>query len=166
MPYALGIDLGSGHLAAAICRNDRERWSEPEVLTLDGVAVTEAVLHLTDEGTVEVGERALRRVTSRPDRVTRGFVDRVGDEIPITLGGQPYPAEVLIAAVGGWISDYAEASEGMPPSQLVVTHPAGWGTHRRATLLGALRDAGLPELTLLPRPVAAAESYAAADPRH
>src|ERR1044072_3810538 len=93
MPYALGIDLGSGHLAAAICRNDRERWSEPEVLTLDGVAVTEAVLHLTDEGTVEVGERALRRVTSRPDRVTRGFVDRVGDEIPITLGGQPYRSE-------------------------------------------------------------------------
>jgi actin-like ATPase involved in cell morphogenesis len=163
MPYALGIDLGSGHLTAAICRNDHERWSEPEVLALDGLAVTEAVLHLTDEGTVEVGDRALRHVTTRPDRVTRGFVDRVGDEIPITLGGQPYPAEVLIAAVVGWIADYAEAAEGMPPSQLVVTHPAGWGTHRRATLLGALRDAGLPELTLLPRPVAAAESYAATE---
>jgi actin-like ATPase involved in cell morphogenesis len=160
MPYALGIDLGSGHLTAAICRNDHERWSEPEVLALDGIAVTEAVLHLTDEGTVEVGDRALQHVTTRPDRVTRGFVDRVGDEIPITLGGQPYPAEVLIAAVVGWISDYAEAAEGAPPAQVVVTHPAGWGTHRRATLLGALRDAGLPELTLLPRPVAAAESYA------
>ncbi len=163
MPYALGIDLGSGHTTAALCRNDHERWSEPEVLALDGLATTESVLHLTDEGTVEVGGRALRHVVSRPDRVTRGFVDRVGDEIPIVLGGRPYPAEVLIAALVGWIVDYAEATEGTPASQLVVTHPAGWGSHRRATLLGALREVSLPELTLLPRPVAAAESYAATE---
>jgi actin-like ATPase involved in cell morphogenesis len=164
MPYALGIDLGSGHLTAAICRNDHERWSEPEVLVLDGSPVTEAVLHLTGEGTVEVGARALRQVVSRPDHVTRGFVDRVGDEIPIILGGRPYPAEVLIAAVVGWIADYAEAAEGAPPARLVVAHPAGWGGHRRAALLGALREAGLPDLMLLPRPVAAAESYTASEP--
>ena len=163
MPYALGIDLGSSHLAAAICRNDRERSSEPEVLALDGAPVTKAVLHLTDEGTVEIGDRALRQVVARPDRITRGFVDRVGDEIPITLGGEPYPAEVLIAAIVGWIVDYAEAAEGGPVGHLVVTHPAGWGSHRRATLLGALREVSLPELTLLPRPVAAAESHAATE---
>jgi actin-like ATPase involved in cell morphogenesis len=163
MPYALGIDLGSSHLTAAICRNDHERWSEPEVLALDGMPVTKAVLHLTDEGTVEVGDRALRQVVARPDRITRGFVDRVGDEIPITLAGQPYPTEVLIAAVVGWIVDYAEATEAGPVGHLVVTHPAGWGSHRRATLLGALREVSLPELTLLPRPVAAAESYAATE---
>src|SRR3954464_11169268 len=136
MPYALGIDLGSGHLTAAICRNDHERWSEPEVLALDGIAVTEAVLHLTDEGTVEVGDRALQHVTTRPDRVTRGFVDRVGRYIPITLGGQPYPAEVLIAAEIGWIDGAAEAAEGAPPAQVVVTHPAGWGTHPHVAVLG------------------------------
>ncbi|HEY7592805.1 MAG TPA: Hsp70 family protein [Actinophytocola sp.] len=164
MPYALGIDLGSGHLTAAICRNDHERWSEPQVMDIDGVPITEAVLHLTDEGTVEIGARALRYVTARPDYVTRGFVDRVGDEVPVILGGRPYPAEVLIAAAVGWIADYAEAIEGMPASQLVVTHPAGWGGYRRAVLLGALRETGLPELTLLPRPVAAAESYAATEP--
>ena len=164
MPYALGIDLGSGHLTAAICRNDHERLPEPEVLVLDGSPVTEAVLHLTDEGTVEVGARALRQVVSRPDHVTRGFVDRVGDEIPTILGGRPYPAEVLIAAIVGWIADYAEAAEGVPPARLVVAHPACWGGHRRAALLGALREAGLPDLMLLPRPVAAAESYAASEP--
>jgi actin-like ATPase involved in cell morphogenesis len=164
MPYALGIDLGSGHLTAAICRNDHERWSEPEVLVLDGSPVTEAVLHLTDEGTVEVGARALRQVVNRPDHVTRGFVDRVGDEVPIILGGRPYPAGMLIAAIVGWIADYAEAAEGAPPARLVVAHPASWGGHRRAALLGALREAGLPDLMLLPRPVAAAESYAASEP--
>lgn len=163
MPYALGIDLGSGHLTAAVCRNDRERWADPEVLALDGAAATDFVLHLTDEGGVEVGERVLRHVANRPDRIARRVIDRVGDEIPITLGGRPYPAEALIAAVVGWVVDYAEATEGAPPVRLVVTHPAGWGGHRRATLLGALRETDLPELTLLPRPVAAAESYAATE---
>jgi actin-like ATPase involved in cell morphogenesis len=163
MPYALGIDLGSSHLTAAIRRNDGERWAEPEVLELDGVAQTVALLHLTDEGTVEVGDRALRQVTSRPDCVARGFVDRVGDEVPLLLGGRPYPAETLIAAVIGWIADYAEAGEGAPAAQVVVAHPAGWGSHRRAALLGALREAGLSDMTLLPRPVAAAESYSASE---
>jgi actin-like ATPase involved in cell morphogenesis len=163
MPYALGIDLGSGHLTAALSRNDHERWSAPETVALDGSPAAEAVLHLTDEGTVEVGSRALRHVPARSDRVARGFVERVGDEVPIMLGGRPYPAEGLIAALVGWIVDHAEAVEGGPASHLVVAHPADWGTHRRATLLGALREVGLPELTLLPRPVAAAESYAAGE---
>ncbi|MGH3880528.1 MAG: Hsp70 family protein [Actinophytocola sp.] len=163
MPHALGIDLGSGHLTAAVCRNDRERWTDPEILALEGAAATDFVLHLTDEGGVEVGERVLRHVANRPDRIARRVIDRVGDEIPITLGGRPYPAEALIAAVVGWVVDYAEATEGTPPIRLVVTHPAGWGGHRRATLLGALRETDLPELALLPRPVAAAESYAATE---
>ena len=132
---------------------------------LDGAPVTEAVLHLTDEGAVEVGARALRQVASRPDRVARGFVDRVGDEVPI-LARRP--------ALPGGDARSPRSSAGSPttprrprarrPARLVVTHPAGWGGHRRAALLGALREAGLPELTLLPRPVAAAESYAATEP--
>jgi molecular chaperone DnaK (HSP70) len=70
---------------------------------------------------------------------------------------------MLMAALVGWVVDRAEEIEGMPATQLVVTHPVGWGTHRRAALLGALRDVNLPELTLLPRPVAAAEAHAAGD---
>ncbi|HWM03867.1 MAG TPA: Hsp70 family protein [Actinophytocola sp.] len=163
MPYAVGIDLGSGRTTAAISRNDRERWSDPEIVPLDGEPQAASVLHLTDEGTVEVGSRALRQVPTRADRITRGFVDRLGDEIPITLGGQPYPAEVLLAALVGWVLDQVEAAEGVPASQLVIAHPAGWGAHRRAVLSGALREITLPELTLLPRPVAAAESYAAVE---
>ncbi|HEY0447864.1 Hsp70 family protein [Actinophytocola sp.] len=164
MPYALGIDLGSGATTAAISRNDHERWSEPEVVPLDEDATSIAsVLHLTDEGTIDVGARALRHVPTRSDHITRGLVDRIGDEIPITLGGRPYPAEVLAAALVGWVVDLVEASEGVPASQVVVTHPAGWGAHRRAVMLGALREVNLPELTLLPRPVAAAESYAAGE---
>ncbi|GAB3465961.1 Hsp70 family protein [Actinophytocola sediminis] len=162
MPYALGIDLGSGRTTAAISRNDRERWLEPEVVALDGdPAGVMSVLHLTDQGAVEVGSSALLALPARAGWMARGVADRIGDEIPVTLAGQPYPAEVLTAAMVGWVVDYVEAIENTPASQLVVTHPAGWGMHRRALLLGALREVNLPEPTLLPRPVAVAESHAA-----
>ncbi|OLF11529.1 hypothetical protein BLA60_11230 [Actinophytocola xinjiangensis] len=161
MPYALGIDLGSGRVTAAISRNDHERWLPPEVVPLDGdPAGVASVLHLTDEGAVEVGAAATAVLPTRAAWVARGVPDRVGDEIPVTLGGQPYPAEVLTAAVVGWVVDQVEAAERAPASQVVVTHPSSWGPHRRALLLGALREVDLPDPTLLPRPVAVAESHA------
>jgi hypothetical protein len=163
MPYALGIDLGSGRTTAAISRNDRERWLEPEVVPLDGdPAGVASVLHVTPHDAVEVGTSALHALPARAGWITRGVVDRIGDEIPVTLGGQPYPAEVLTAALVGWVVDYVEALERVPATQLVVTHPPAWGIHRRALLLSALREVNLPDPTLLPRPVAAAEAHAAA----
>lgn len=164
MPYALGIDLGTARTTAAISRNDQEGWHEPQVVPLDGErAGVASVLHLTDHHTVEVGSEALRHAAMRPDRAARFFLDRIGDEVPLALGGRHYPAEMLAAALVGWVVDRAEEIEGMPATRLVVTHPVGWGAHRRAALLGALREANLPELTMLPRPVAAAEAHAAGD---
>jgi molecular chaperone DnaK (HSP70) len=166
MPYALGIDLGTERTTAAVSRNQGDSWSAPEVLPLDtatdrpGVA---SVLHLTDDDAVEVGEAALRNAATRPERIARDFLDRIGDEVPLALGGRHYPAELLAAALVGWVVDRAEEFEGMPATQLVVTHPVSWGAHRRAVLLAALREINLPELTMLPRPVAAAEAYAAAE---
>ncbi|MFL6121561.1 Hsp70 family protein [Actinophytocola sp.] len=166
MPYALGVDLGTARTTAAVSRNHRDSWSEPEVIPLDpaderpGVA---SVLYLTSDNAVEVGEAAARRAATEPERVTRDLLERIGDEVPLALGDQHYPAETLAAALVAWVVDRVEEHEGSPASQLVVTHPVGWGSHRRAVLQAALRDLDLPELTLLPRPVAAAEAYAAAE---
>jgi molecular chaperone DnaK (HSP70) len=164
MPYALGIDLGTARTTAAVSRNHRDSWSEPEVVPLDvgtdlpGVAT---VLCLTDDATVEVGEAAARSGAANPERVARDFLDRIGDEVPLALGESSYPAETLAAALVAWVVDRVEEFEGAPASQLVVTHPADWGVHRRTVFQAALRDLNLPELTMLPRPVAAAEAYAA-----
>jgi molecular chaperone DnaK (HSP70) len=165
MPYALGIDLGAARTTAAVSRNLRDGWSEPEVVPLDadtdrpGVA---SALFLTDE-VVKVGEAAVRLGAAEPDRLARDFLDRIGDEVPISLGGRHYPAESLAAALVAWVVDRAETYEGSPATQLVVTHPVSWGAHRRSALQAALRELNLPELTMLPRPVAAAEAHAAAD---
>jgi molecular chaperone DnaK (HSP70) len=165
MPYALGIDLGTARTTAAVSHNRHDSWSEPTVVPLDedaeqGVA---SVLLLTSDDAVEVGAAARRGAVGAPDRVARDFLDRIGDEVPISLGGRHYPAESLTAAFVAWVVDRVEAYENMPASRLVVTHPAGWGAHRRSVLQAALRELNLPELTMLPRPVAAAEAYAATD---
>src|SRR5262245_47470163 len=100
MPYALGIDLGTARTTAAVSRNHRDSWSEPEVVPLEaasdlpGVAT---VLYLTSDDTVEVGEVAARNGVTNPERVARDFLDRIGDEVPLALGDQYYPAESLAA---------------------------------------------------------------------
>ncbi|TDV52187.1 Hsp70 family protein [Actinophytocola oryzae] len=166
MPYALGIDLGTARTVAAVSRNRRDSWGEPEVVPLDvasdlpGVA---SVLYLTDDDAVEVGDAAERSGAGAPDRVARDFLDRIGDEVPLALGDRQYPAETLAAALVAWVVDRVEEQEGSPASQLVVTHPVGWGVYRRSVLQSALRDLNLPELTLLPRAVAAAEVHASTE---
>jgi molecular chaperone DnaK (HSP70) len=166
MPYALGVDLGTARTTAAVSRTQRDSWSEPETLPLDPLADTPgvaSVLYLTSDDAVEVGEAAIRSGRTHPDRVARDFLDRIGDEVPLALGDRHYPAETLAAALVAWVADRVEEQEGSPASQLVVTHPVGWGVHRRSVLQAALRDLDLPELTMLPRPVAAAEAYAATE---
>lgn len=166
MPYALGIDLGATRTVAAVSHNQRDSWSEPEVVPLDaasdrpGVA---SVLYLTSDDAVEVGEAAIRAGAASPDRVARDFLDRIGDEVPLALGDQHYPAETLAAALVAWVVDRVEEHEGTPATQVVVTHPVGWGAYRRTVFQAAMRDLNLPDLTMLPRPVAAAEAYAATE---
>jgi molecular chaperone DnaK (HSP70) len=160
MPYALGIDLGTARTVAAVSRNQRDSWAEPEVVPLDPASDlpgVPSVLYLTDDAA------AIRAGAASPDRVARDFLDRIGDEVPLALGAAHYPAETLAAALVAWVVDRVEEHEGMPASQLVVTHPVDWGTHRRAVFQGAVRDLNLPEVTMLPRPVAAAEAYASAE---
>lgn len=155
MRYVLGIDIGSSRVAAAVCRGDGTYWGEPEV-----VAMTDSVLHVAADATVLVGPD----IPAEPDRVARGFLRRVGDEVPFLLGGELYTAEALTAAVAGWVVDEVMEAEGGEPERVALTHPPGWGGYRRGLLHDALHEAGLPGALLLPSPVAAAESYQLHEP--
>ncbi|ROS40814.1 Hsp70 family protein [Amycolatopsis thermoflava] len=156
MRHVLGIDIGSTGIAAAVCRDVGERWSEPVV-----VPAVESVVHVAPDATVSVGAEAVRRSVVEPDRVARGFLRRVGDDVPFLLGDELYTAEALTAAVAGWVVDQVAADEGEPAERIAITHPPSWGTYRRKLLLDALAAAGLPPAMLLPTPVAAAEGHLA-----
>lgn len=153
MRYVLGIDIGSTRIAAAVCRWSSGSWAEPQV-----VRVSECVVYVAPDATVRVG---LDNGASESSRVARGFLRRVGDDVPFLLGGQLYTPEALAAAAAGWLVDLVTEAEGAEPERVALTHPPAWGGYRRGLLHDALTDAGLSGTLLLPSPVAAAESHLA-----
>lgn len=161
MGYWLGIDVGSTFTAAAICRVEGGRRALPEVVPLGsrGTAVS-SVLYLGAEGQVVVGEAAERRAVTNPNQVVREFKRRIGDEVPMVIGGVPHRAPEIAAIVVGWVVSRVAQREGGPAAGIVITHPASWGTYKVQTMADALRALDLPEITFRTEPEAAAASYA------
>ncbi|MGK5440227.1 Hsp70 family protein [Micromonospora sp. URMC 105] len=158
MPYVLGIDIGSTNTTAAVARRRGATWARPEPIAWDGGSTAvPSVLHLATDGTLLVGEPA----DGDGSRIARGFVRRVGDDVPLLLGGEACPPQMLTAVLAAWVVEQVLDREGGPAEAVVLSHPAGWGPHRRELLHRALWQLGLGNVTLLPRTVTVAESHAA-----
>ena len=158
MPYVLGIDIGGTTTTAAVSRLGNAGWLAPEVARLGARStVVPSVLHVTGDGALTVGEP----VQLDAGRVARGFVRRIGDDVPQIVGGEPCTPQALTAVLAMWVVERVLAQEGEPAEQVVVSHPAAWGAYRRELLHRALWEIGLANVTLLPEPVVAAESHAA-----
>ncbi len=154
--YAVGIDVGTTFTAAATCRGERA-----EVVSLgDRGDVIPSVAYLREDGMLLVGQAAERRAVADATRVARDFKRRVGDEVPLSLGGRPHTPEALTAAIVRWVVDFVTAREGGPPGRIVLTLPASWRDHRRQLLLDAAAAAGVEGAVLRAEPVAAAIHYA------
>jgi molecular chaperone DnaK len=161
MSYVLAIDVGTSFTAAAIARTDRiaPPVAESLPLGLRGTSVP-SVVYYPEEGPILVGEAAERRGLDSPDRLVREFKRRIGDEVPIAVGTLSQPAEDVFATMAGWVVDRAAEREGEPPSHVILSHPAAWGGHRTAIIQEALAARGLPDVTLISEPEAAALHYA------
>jgi molecular chaperone DnaK len=161
MSYVLAIDVGTSFTAAAVVRFHDGAAPVPECLPLGlrGSAVPSVVFY-PEEGPVLVGEAAERRGLDSPGRVVREFKRRVGDAVPISVGMLSLPAEDVFATMARWVADRATEREAEPPSDIILTHPAAWGTHRTSLIMDALAAAGLGKVTLLTEPEAAALHYA------
>lgn len=162
MSYVLAIDVGTSFTAAAIAPIDQSAPRVPETLPLGlrGTAVP-SVVYYPEEGPLLIGEAAERRGLDFPERVVREFKRRVGDEVPISVGTLQLPAEGVFATMARWVAGRAEEREGAPPSDIILTHPASWGAHRKQLVLSALSTQGLANVTLISEPEAAALHYAA-----
>uniref|UniRef100_UPI00248D126C Hsp70 family protein n=1 Tax=Paenarthrobacter nitroguajacolicus TaxID=211146 RepID=UPI00248D126C len=162
MSYVLAIDVGTSYTAAALIKPSRSSAPTPEILPLGlhGSAVP-SVLFYADDGRILVGEAAERRGLDDPGRMVREFKRRIGDSVPLAVGGSWLAPEDVYAAMARWVVDRAEEREGGSPSSIIMTHPAAWGGHRTSTVLAALNMAGLQDVTLISEPVAAALHYAA-----
>jgi molecular chaperone DnaK len=158
--YCLGIDVGTTFTAAAICREVAGRRPLPEVIPLGNrSAAVSSVVYLGKDGQVVVGEAAERRAVTDPDRVVREFKRRIGDEVPMVIGGVPHPASEIAAMVVRWVVDRVAEREGEPAQGITITHPASWGTYKTQIMADALCAANLSEVIFRTEPEAAAASY-------
>jgi molecular chaperone DnaK len=161
MGYWLGIDLGSTVTAAAVCRAE----GPAEVVALgSSSAVVPSVLFLGEHDQVEVGEAALRRAVTDPDRVVRGFTGRIGDQVPMVIGGHAYTAAQLAAMLTSWVVDQVSTQQGGPAESIVMTHPATWGDYKREVLATSLAAVGLGQVCFCAAPEAVAAGYATGQP--
>jgi actin-like ATPase involved in cell morphogenesis len=154
--YPLGVDIGTTYTAAAL-------WREGRVQTVplgNRANAVPSVLFLREDGTMLVGEAAARRGIIDPDRMAREFKRRMGDDIPILIGGRGMTAHQLTGEVLKFSLERVSELQGGPPNHVVLTHPAAWGDYRKNLLVQAAHSAGLREVGLLPEPVAAATWYA------
>ncbi|GGU71511.1 Hsp70 family protein [Lentzea flava] len=157
--YQLGVDLGTTFTAAAVHRTS----TSAEVVALSPrSAPVPSVLYLGEDSCVLVGEAAERRAVTDPERVVREFKRRIGDPTPLMVAGAPRHAHELAGFLARWVVDRVSEREGAPPDRIAVTHPAGWGPHKRALLAEGLTTAGLDEVVFLTEPEAAAVHYASA----
>jgi YVTN family beta-propeller protein len=154
--YALGIDIGTTYSAAAVWRDGRAET----VPFGDRANVVPSVVLLREDGTLVVGDAAVRRAVSESRRVAREFKRRIGDRVPVMLGDQRFEAQQLLAAMVRWIAERVREREGAAPDHVTLTCPANWGEYRRGLLEEAARDAGLANAELVVEPVAAAIHYA------
>ncbi len=156
MSYRLGVDLGTTFTAAAVSDG-----SGPTMLGLGNRALQiPSVLYLTDDGDFVVGEGAERRGSVDPGRVVREFKRRLGDHVPLLVGGSPFSAEILTARLLEWVVAASTERMGEAPSGLVVTHPANWGPFKMEVFAQVMALADVHDARLVPEPVAAAAQYA------
>lgn len=155
-PFWLGVDLGTTFSAAAV-----HRAGHTEVFELGGhSAAVPSLVFLSGDGTVLIGEAAEWQASTDPSRVAREFKRRIGDPVPVLLGGTPYSADLLTGKLLGWIVEQVTGREGSTPERIVITHPANWGPYKRDQLRQAATFADVADAVLLSEPEAAARFYA------
>lgn len=115
-----------------------------------------AVMWVTAFGELVFGEAATARGEEHPESLVNGIRRRVGTGAPFLVGDQRVSAEDAFARLAAEVVARVSDSEGRPPDQVVVTHPASWGTHRLDLVRMALASHCGDAVDLLPEPQAAA----------
>lgn len=159
MSYHIGVDLGTTYTAAAVHRDGKAAIS-----TLGGHhAAIPSVVFLRSDGVMLTGDAAERRAGHDPQRVAREFKRRLGDPVPLIVGGAPLSADALMAELLKAVVAQVEAGEGGAFARLALTYPANWGHYKKELLDQIVRLAGLDRnlVDFVTEPEAAALSYAA-----
>jgi molecular chaperone DnaK len=150
---ALGVDFGTSHTVAVA------RWPDGRArpLLFDGSPLLPSAVFFEESGLV-VGRDAVHSARREPALFEPNPKRRI-DDGSVLLGEQDVKVQTMMTAVFERVLAEFTRTAGGAPTAVTVTHPAGWASTRRKSLMGAVRAAGLPEAVLVPEPVAAATYF-------
>lgn len=166
----LGIDLGTTHSAVGIVDSGFPILLANE----EGKRISPSAVWIGHDGSVEVGEKALRRRGAEPDRVVTGVkrlvgrryqevksdtilpLDSTADGLPLILGKSP---EEISAMILGEMKRIAEWRMEKEFTKAVITVPAYFHDAQRLATVKAGEIAGLDVVRILNEPTAAAMAY-------
>ncbi|MBX6385456.1 MAG: Hsp70 family protein, partial [Microbispora sp.] len=153
--WSLAIDFGTCFTCAAIRVGDLV-----EVLETDSGRYTPSLVYRDESGELLTGRRAASWAETFPARVSRVPKRELVNRTRVLLGGSPVAAEDLVAAVLSTMAEEAlRRHGGVPPKEVVLTHPAAWTADDIAALGEAAQRAQLSSVRFVPEPVAAAAFY-------
>ena len=166
----LGIDLGTTNSAVGVVDS-----GFPILLANEqGKRITQSAVWIAKDGSIEVGEKALRRRGSDPDRVVTSIkrlmgrrhaeiegdfpmsVETSADELPLVLGQSP---EQISAHILAEMKRIAEWRLERTVNKAVITVPAYFNDSQRAATKRAGGLAGLEVVRITNEPTAAAMAY-------
>ncbi|WP_158887848.1 Hsp70 family protein [Amycolatopsis anabasis] len=156
-PATATIDFGSSHTVAVVSAPG----TPARLVTLDGEPWMPSAVFLDRDGRLVAGRDALRLAEAEPARLESRPKARI-DEQEVLLGDTVVPVVALIRAVLAAAVEAARQLVG-PVQQLVLTHPADWGSARLGTLLAAAQGLA-PRTSTVAEPVGAAAWFSARSP--
>ncbi|MFY1671220.1 Hsp70 family protein [Plantactinospora sp. WMMB334] len=153
--YGLGIDFGTSTTVAALA------WPDGRVrpLLFDASPLLPSAVHAGPEAAaILTGADAGRASLAHPAGFDPNPKRRI-DDGTVWLGGREFAVVDLIAAVLARVAAEAHRVAGQRPGTVVLTHPANWSRTRLGVLGDAAHRAGLPGVTFVAEPVAAAAYF-------
>ncbi|MGK2880663.1 MAG: Hsp70 family protein [Mycobacterium sp.] len=134
MSESLGLSIGTTNLVAA-------HSGQPPVSR-------RAILTLFDDRPPEVGVPAENPNIAGPGMVLAGFVERVGDPVPLVAAdGSAHRGELLLAeALDALVRGSAGTAPTETPTEIAIAVPAHWSVSAFGALRGAIR--GKPSLSV------------------
>ncbi len=151
----LAIDFGTSSTVGVLSIYGRGT----QVVEIDGSVTMSSAIYADKDGTIFVGRDAERRARLDPSRFEANPKRRI-DQGSLQLGDLTISIVDAFAAVLRRVGEEAELLISRPPSQVRISHPAGWGPDRKQILRDAALKAGFGSTHLVPEPVAAAAHYA------
>ena len=148
---AIGLDLGASKAVMAVLAGGEPRL----ILNGEHSPLIPAALALRPAGGLLWGHAAL----AAPEGAVEMWLPRLGEAVPMPLGGLEYAPDELAALFFSCLRREAEARLGRPAGRVVLATPLAFGQRQLALLRQAARRAGLFVLAMVPSTLAAALAY-------